>query len=366
LAFPAILDMTMPASLLPELEEVLQRGSPGRRAEMLKRITDLFLGSADQFAPEHVGVFDDVIGFLIAEIETQALAELSRRIAPVPNAPDGVVRKLAINDDIAVAGPVLRRTPLADADLEQIAETRGQEHLLAIAERPGLTEALTNILVRRGDGAVARSVATNRQARFSPDSFSKLVQRAKLDGVLAERIGSRTDIPPHLFRQLVLQATEVVQKRLLANARPETREEILRVLSQVSDAVGATAAPRNYEAALAIVRDMQKDGRLNEAAITGFARNQKYEETIAGLATLSAVPVETVDRLMSGDRSDPVIILARAANFGWETVRAIIESRGGARGTSTQAIDAAKQNYDMLSPATAERVVRFWQVRPSF
>jgi hypothetical protein len=73
-----------------------------------------------------------------------------------------------------------------------------------------------------------------------------------------------------------------------------------------------------------------------------------------------------VDRLMSGDRSDPVIILARAANFGWETVRAIIESRGGARGTSTQAIDAAKQNYDMLSPATAERVVRFWQVRPGF
>ena len=333
---------------------------------MLRRITDLFLGGADQFAPEHVGIFDDVIGFLIAEIETQALAELSRRIAPVPNAPDGVVRKLAINDDIAVAGPVLRRTPLADADLEQIAETRGQGHLLAISERPGLTEALTNILVRRGDGAVARSVVTNRQARFSPDSFSKLVQRAKLDGVLAERIGSRTDIPPHLFRQLVLQATDVVQKRLLASARPETREEILRVLSQVSDAVGATAAPRNYDAALAIVRDMQKDGRLNEAAITGFARNQKYEETIAGLATLSAVPVETVDRLMSGDRSDPVIILARAANFGWETVRAIIESRGGARGTSTQAIDAAKQNYDMLSPATAERVVRFWQVRPGF
>jgi uncharacterized protein (DUF2336 family) len=333
---------------------------------MLRRITDLFLGGADQFAPEHVGIFDDVIGFLIAEIETQALAELSRRIAPVPNAPDGVVRKLAINDDIAVAGPVLRRTPLADADLEQIAETRGQGHLLAISERPGLTEALTNILVRRGDGAVARSVVTNRQARFSPDSFSKLVQRAKLDGVLAERIGSRTDIPPHLFRQLVLQATEVVQKRLLASARPETREEILRVLSQVSDAVGATAAPRNYDAALAIVRDMQKDGRLNEAAITGFARNQKYEETIAGLATLSAVPVETVDRLMSGDRSDPVIILARAANFGWETVRAIIESHGGARGTSTQAIDAAKQNYDMLSPATAERVVRFWQVRPWF
>lgn len=332
---------------------------------MLKRITDLFLGGADNFGPEHVGVFDDVIGYLIDEIETQALAELSRRIAPVTNAPDGVVRRLATNDDIAVAGPVLRRTPLSDADLEKIAETRGQDHLLAISERPGLTETLTNILVRRGDGAVARSVATNRQARFSDDSFLLLLQRAKLDGVLAERIGGRADIPPRLFRQLVLQATEVVQRRLLANARPETQDEIRRVLSQVSDAVGAKSAPRNYDAALAVVREMQKDGKLNEAAITGFARNQKYEETIAGLATLSAVPVETVDRLMSGDRSDPVIIIARAANFSWDTVRAIIESRGGPKGASAQAVEAAKQNYDMLSPATAERVVRFWQVRPN-
>ncbi|MGE0563320.1 MAG: DUF2336 domain-containing protein [Pseudolabrys sp.] len=357
--------MSMPASLLPELEEVVQRGSPGKRAEMLTRITDLFLGGADNFGPEHVGLFDDVIGYLIDEIETQALAELSRRIAPVPNAPDGVVRTLATSDDITVAGPVLRRTPIADDDLEQIAQTRGQAHLLAISERPGLTEELTDILVRRGDGAVARSIATNRQARISDQGFTALVQRAKLDGVLAEKVGGRSDIPPRLFRQLVLQATDVVQKRLLANARPETQTEIRRVLSEVSDAVGAKATPRNYEAALALVRGLQKDGKLNEAAITGFASNQKYEETIAGLATLSAVPVETVDRLLAGDRSDPVIILARAANFGWETVRTIIESRAGAKGTSTQVIDAAKQNYDMLSPATAERVVRFWQVRPN-
>ena len=357
--------MSMPASLLPELEEVVQRGSPGKRAEMLQRITDLFLGDADHYGPEHVGVFDDVIGYLIDEIEVRALAELARRIAPVPNAPDGVVRKLAANGDISVAGPVLRQAQLPDRDLEQVAETQGQAHLLAISERPGLTEALTDILVRRGDGAVARSVATNPRARFSDEGFSALVQRARLDGILAEKVGNRPDIPPRLFRQLVTHATEIVQSRLLASARPETRAEIRRVLSEVTDAVKENSAPRDYGSALALVRAMQKDGKLNEAAVAGFARNRKYDETIAGLATLSAVPVETVDRLMAGERSDPAIILARAANFGWDTVRAIIEAQAGGKGTSTQAIEAARHNYEMLSPATAERVVRFWQIRPA-
>src|SRR6478609_4971345 len=95
-----------PASLLPELEEVVQHGSAEKRAETLRRITGLFLDSASQFNDHHVALFDDVIGCLIAEIEAKALAELARRFAPIPNAPPGVVYKLASNDDIDVAGPL--------------------------------------------------------------------------------------------------------------------------------------------------------------------------------------------------------------------------------------------------------------------
>ena len=78
---------------------------------------------------------------------------------------------------------------------------------------------------------------------------------------------------------------------------------------------------------------------------------------------MCAVPVDVVDRLMGGERSDPVLILARSAGFGWDTVSAVINARPGSRGTSTQALDAAQENFDRLSAATAQRVVRFWQVR---
>src|SRR5689334_17768312 len=93
--------------LIPALEHMLQHGSSAQRAETLRRVTDLFLEDAGRLAPQHVELFDDVLSRLIVEIETEARALLARRLAPVRNAPSRVLGRLARDDDIAVAGPVL-------------------------------------------------------------------------------------------------------------------------------------------------------------------------------------------------------------------------------------------------------------------
>src|ERR1700758_3297533 len=104
-------------SLILELEEVVQHGSREKRTETLQRITTLFLDGASRYSDEHVDLFDEVFGLLIEEIETKARAELSNHLAPVTNAPVKVLRKLANDEDITVAGPVLTLAPrLAEAD----------------------------------------------------------------------------------------------------------------------------------------------------------------------------------------------------------------------------------------------------------
>ena len=67
-------------------------------------------------------------------------------------------------------------------------------------------------------------------------------------------------------------------------------------------------------------------------------------------------------RALITERADPVLILARSVNFGWPTVKAVINSRPGPK-PSQQVIDAAHENFERLTTATAQRVVRFWQVR---
>lgn len=351
-------------SLIPELEEIVQGRSREKRVEALQRITALFLDGADRYNEKHVDLFDDVFGRLIEEIETKARAELASHLAPVSNAPANVLRTLAKDDDIAVAGPVLKLAPrLAEADLIDVAENKSQAHLRAISARRALGEAVTDVLVRRGDREVARRVAGNRGARISEKGFSGLIKRAEDDGILAEKVGMRPDIPVSLFRNLLMKATRVVHRRLLASATPEVRAEICDVLAKVSKEVGARVGPRDYSAAQRFVLSLHRTGRMNEAALMGLCGEGKYEETVVGLAALAKVPISVADRLMAGDRPDPVLILCKAAGLTWPTVKALILARPDGTGTSTQGLDATFANYGRLSTSTAQRVVRFWQVR---
>ena len=356
--------MSASASLSPELEVVIQHGTQDKRAQTVKRIANLFIDGSPHFNEDHIGLFDDVLCRLVVEIETKARAEMAQTLAPLAKAPIELMRKLAHDDDIAVAGPVLTQSKrLQETELVELARTKGQAHLAVIAGRQGIGEAVTDVLVRRGDNEVMRNVADNQSAKLSEGGFSALVKRAEGDGELAEKVGQRPDIPPHLFRDLLVRATAVVQQRLLQAAKPETRSEIQRVLEKVSKEIDKSTPARDYSAAQRVVLAMHQAGKLGEPELAVFANDKKFEETVASLSLLSGVPIETADRLMAGDRPDPILILCKAAGFGWTTARAIIMARPSAKGTSNGSLDAAFQNFEKLSPSTAQRVVRFWQVR---
>lgn len=315
--------MSASASVIRELEAAIQHGPLERRTQMLKRITSLFAERAAHLNEDHVGLFDDVLCRLAHGTDADARAELSKRLAPIANAPTELMRKLAADDDIAVAAPAIKQSPrLRDPDLVDLARTKSQAHLFAIAGRGGIGEAVTDVLVRRGDTGVICHLADNQTARLSGSGFSALVRRAESDDALAEKIGERDNVS----------------------------REFSKAVHQ-----------RDYAPAQRTVFEMQQTGKFGEPELLAFAGQKKYEETVAALSLLCGVPVEVIDRLMSSDRPDPVLILCRAAGYGWPTVRAVVTAWGGARGTST--LDDAFNNYEKLSASTAQRVVRFWQVR---
>jgi uncharacterized protein (DUF2336 family) len=216
--------------------------------------------------------------------------------------------------------------------------------------------------VRRGDREVARCVADNRGARISQNGFVSLVRRAEDDGILAEKVGLRPDIPEPMFRELLIKATAVVRDRLLVAATAGGKAEIHRVLAKVSEEVGARVGPRDYSVAQRVVLSLDRAGRLNETTLAAFCSENKFEETVVALATLAKVPVNVADRLLGGERPDPVLILCRAIGLNWSTVKAIVTLRPDAKSAS-HGLDSAFANYERLSNSTARRVVRFWQVR---
>ena len=123
---------------------------------------------------------------------------------------------------------------------------------------------------------------------------------------------------------------------------------------------------RDFTPAQRTILALYRAGDLNEAALLGFAKSYRYEESIAALAAMSGVKIETLDRLIMGERHDPILIVGKAIGLEWATVRALILLRlGPSRIPSPADIETARVNFTRLMPSTAERVVDFWQTRQS-
>jgi uncharacterized protein (DUF2336 family) len=349
------------ASLISDLEAAIKNSD--RRVETLRRVTDLFLSNADRYGPEQVEVFDDVLGHMIGHIEGRALAELSNRLAPVNNAPLDVIRTLAMNDAIEVAGPVIEfSSRLTTSDLVNIATTKGQDHLLAISGRKEIDESVTDVLVERGNVEVARKVAVNQGARFSGGGYARLVRRAEQDEQLTDRIGRRADIPPQLFQQLVQKATETVRTRLLAS-RPDLKDDLSQALNKASVDLAKTNAPRDYSSAKRLIQPLHHDGKLNEAMVLEFARDKRVEDVVVAISLICSTKLEIIDRLMQGSHIDALLIPCRAADFGWQTVKAVTQLNPCHRTLMEDTYDQLQKDYQKLSVSTAQRIIRFWQVR---
>lgn len=357
--------MSAQQSLIVELEEAINSGSPERRVETLRRVTDLFLTDAHHLNESQIAVFDDVLCHLIKRIETKALAELSGHLAPIDNSPIEVIRQLARNDEISVAGPVLTRSArLSTDDLVEIAASRSQQHLLAISGRSEIEEAVTDALLDRGDREVVHRLARNAGARFSEGGFCTMVHKSETDESLAEKLGLRLDIPVRLLRELLLKATEAVRSRLLSIAPPQAKEQIQRALAKISNEVGREAtATRDFTQAQHGILQMKKEGRLNEAALMEFASRRLYEQTVAALAMLSTASIDLIASLMKGARGSGLLVPCKAAGLKWPTVAAILSSRFSHHTMSEADLAHAKEDYLKLSHAVAQRTLRFWEVR---
>src|SRR5882757_9204347 len=155
------------AALIPGLDEIVRGSDPKRRADAAHRISELFLQGAANFRADHVDLFDSVLIGLVPHTELAARADLAERLSLLANAPRGLVGQLAREDEIVIAGPLLRRSPVIDEQaLIEIAGEKGQGHLLAMSERSTLSCDLTDVIIRRGDRAAVRRAAGNAGALF--------------------------------------------------------------------------------------------------------------------------------------------------------------------------------------------------------
>ena len=357
-----------------EVEQAINVGSAEKSLETVKRVTELFLASAGSFNSEQIELFDSVLERLIKTIELRAIADVSARIAlaetsmqlaGIAQAPPTVIRRLARHDEITVAGPVLTESSrLSAEDLVEIAETKSEQHLLAISGRWWLTEIVTDALLARHYPSVSRRAGQkSRRTGFG----RRICHRGG-----AGRIRSRTRRRyRHPRRFAAGTAHPIAAQRDRRGARPAV---VARAAAHVRgnpqfDRQGlGERRSRDGDAARlhrgqAFVSQLNASGKLNEATLFAFAKARKYEETVTALALLSKSSIEVIRPLMQSLRDDGVLVPCKVAGLSWEITSAILECRYSTGSMGPHELAKAKSQFAKINLENAQRLLKFWQVR---
>jgi uncharacterized protein (DUF2336 family) len=357
--------MAKDATLLEELESTVAERDAGHRAKVLQRVTDLFAVNSSQLSSEQNALFDDVMTRLVQQIDVTMRAAYGRRLAEMGTAPPGLVRELALDDCIEVAGPILRQFEgLAEETLVEGATTMSQNHLLAISQRRSLSESVTDVLVERGNRQVAASTVSNPGARFSETGYSTLVKRAEVDRELAARIWNRPEIPRHHLLTLFAAASQAVQKELQA-INPRRVDEVEAIIGCARDELqtGWREHSPGYLAAKEQVEALRNSGKLSEADVLAFARAGKMDETSVALGLLCDLPIGVVERAMAHDKCDRLLVLAKSIGLSFATVKAIVSLRATQSDRPPSDMKEAAASYGRLRPETARKAIHCYRLR---
>src|SRR3954451_13518813 len=355
--------MTEASSFLRELDEAVSRGTPESRARALWHTTDVMITGS--YSDDEIWTFGAVIGRLADKIEVAARAQLARRLARFDRAPVNVIHKLAFDDSIDVAGPVLRDSErLEPYALVANVCTKSHTHMLAISERASIEETVTDVLVTRGDQDVVNSVAKNNGARFSEFGFLHMIKRAEGDSILAEQLGLRKDIPRHLFQQLIAKASYDVKKRL-ERERPNMLEQIQSSVADVAGALQSKFGPisRSYFVAKRVVTAQHRQGNLNENSISVYARSHKRDEVTIGLSLLCSLPGDVIERALLDKNREMLLVLVKALEFSWATTMSLLFLGARDHRIPSKDLNDLENEFGRLKVETCRSVLQFYQSR---
>jgi uncharacterized protein (DUF2336 family) len=353
--------MTASKSFLEELNEAVLRGSAESREKALWYATDMLMVGG--YTEDEIWTFGEVIGRLADAIEAVTRAQLATRMAYTVHAPMNIIQKLAFDDSIDVAGPILQHNERLDAKtLVKNIRTKSQSHLLAISKRKSIPSAVTDELVTRGNREVVTSVASNSGACISNFGFLQMIRRSTGDSILTESLGRRKDIPRPMFQQLIAKASAEVRQKLELE-RPDLVGEIHASVTEVAGALQSKFGPatKDYFAAKRIVNARHRLGELNESVIIEYARAHKIEEATVGLSLISSLPFSAVEHALA----DPaiILILAKSQNFVWETTMALLFLGAKDHRINERDLENKKNEFSRLDRKTSQEVLSFYKSR---
>ncbi|NJL25551.1 MAG: DUF2336 domain-containing protein [Calothrix sp. SM1_5_4] len=344
-----------------QLEAAIRRDTPAQRAEMIEKVLNLFVDSPESLSEEQIELFGDILCRLVAEIEIATRVRLSTQLIDVARAPSSLIKLLALDDEIAVAEPLLVNfEPMQEGVLIECVTTKSQDHLMAVSRRRTLSENVTDILVERGDEPVLYSVVANQGSRFSKGGYETLVRRANGNDEISLCIGSRIDLPRHIFLKILAVASDTVREKL-EKLDPQNAVFIRRIVSQVASDIASRSAmiSTDYSDALREMRTMFQVGLFDLKIFNNIIYNKNITKLICALSIIASYDVALVESAFNKENNEELVLICRAIELEWNVAKSIIYIATESRRGVTSDFDRELAYFMRIQPETARQILAF-------
>jgi hypothetical protein len=316
--------------------------TPSGRSQLLLSVTDLFLLEPNPSGPasDH---YAHIAAHSLRQMETADRATYAERVAAEPTLPPSVAKRLASDEEIAVARLVLKLSPvLTDEDLASIALSHSQEHLIAIAERAAISEITTEVLVSRGSDTVLRLLSGNKGAQFSPTGLSRIQERGAKDPEIARNLAERDAKPLERQAQRVLRiAIEAEQSTGIASKHARERQ-------------------REVQSLLA---DVQAGHRSREELIRLLSEEDRAFDLALVIGTFAELPTAQVLKALLEPDASGIAVAVRSIGMPDDVFRAVLALRARRLKQDAHRVERDFNHYAALVETVSDQTIEFLRIR---
>ncbi|NQV83727.1 MAG: DUF2336 domain-containing protein [Rhodospirillales bacterium] len=351
-------------SHLENLARMAKETEAGGRQELLRDVTDMFMGSPpDALNETEVQYFGDIMGKLAFEMEMQVRQHLSETLAAVASSPRELICRLA-GDEIDVARHVLMKSEvLQDADLLEIISQCGQKHLMAITVRPQVSAQVSDAIVEKGNDEVLGSLAGNAGAALSNGALQTLVQRSEGGNLaLQEQLVLREGLPQEVLEKLYKHVSGALKEHIMSLGVGVGGSEIDEMLAEAGDWLGAKAKGGSSPAEKFIDRKAALK-QLDPDLLVKLMHDGKMSEFTAGLARLAKIEVSTVRLALADKSGEKLAVICKSLEMDTNMFSEVVDIMGADGQRSAKDKATLIGVYGRITAESAQRAMRFLRTR---
>lgn len=356
--------MSAATSNFARLIDLAKATSSDHRRELLREVTEMFFASSGSRSDRESALFDDVLRTVAAEMQEGVLIELARRFADAGDAPVQLMRDLA-NHALPVAEPILRRSSaLSEDDLMQVVQDQSQDHIRAVAQRPVVSERLSDQIVKHGDDKTVDHLVRNAGAKISRSTMETVVDRARANKELHGGVVSRPDMPLDLLNEMYFIVEQRLRATILERNATVDPAELEAALDKTRSRLQRTAVESSEETRRAerFIGLKKASGELTPSLLISLYRDKQFSHFLFGLAELTGLDFETARGIIHRRDLDALAMICRAAEMERPLFVTIAVLCCGGEKAMNQAEEFGRV-YMSVPVDAAQRAMRFYKVR---